>query len=96
MVLRCSKHYNAKGAASCSFLCVWEMFLFVWRPRTQRSSTVPFECLPDPGCYVYHENASKNKQGGLQQLKLEHKVCKIVANAAVKKKCPVHVYTLYS
>ena len=54
-----------------------------------------FERLRDPYCYVYRENTLNNKQGGLRQLKLEHKVIKIVANPAVKEKCPVYIFDLY-
>ena len=47
----------------------------------------------NPDRYIYHENASKNKQGGLRQMRVEHKVVTIIANPSVKEKCPVFCLT---
>ena len=49
--------------------------------------------LPDK--YVYNENSSKNRQGGLAQLKLEHKNVSIIANKDVGCRCHVHLLDRY-
>ena len=41
------------------------------------------------------EKSSKNKQGGLKQLRIEHKVVTIMANKAVGNPCPVFLLDLY-
>ena len=53
------------------------------------------EHLHDPDRYVYHEHSSKNKQGGIHQLRLDHKVVSIVANKAANERCPVFILDSY-
>ena len=51
--------------------------------------------LHDPDRYVYHEHSTRNKQGGIRQLHLDHKVVTIVPNEAAKEKCPVFILDTY-
>ena len=51
--------------------------------------------LKEPDRYVYSEKASKNRQGGLNQTKLEHKTVTITANPTAKERCPVFILDLY-
>ena len=51
--------------------------------------------LESPNRYVYKERASKNRQGGLAQLKLEHKKVTIMANPTSRIRCPVHLLDKY-
>ena len=48
-----------------------------------------FERKLNPDRYVYTENSSKNKQGGIKQMRLDHKVVTIVANPKIGERCPV-------
>ena len=51
--------------------------------------------LESPNRYVYKEKASKNRQGGLAQLKLEHKTVNVMANPTSGIRCPVHLLDKY-
>lgn len=50
------------------------------------------EKLTDPERYLYRENSSKNRQGGLKDMRLEHKSVTIVADPNAGTRC--HVYLL--
>ena len=45
--------------------------------------------------YIYTENASKNRQGGLAQMRLENKCVPIHANPEVRERCHVYLLDLY-
>ena len=49
----------------------------------------------NPDCYQYIENASKNRQGGLAQLHLDHKCVPIYENQAVPERCHVRILDVY-
>ncbi len=49
----------------------------------------------NPDRYMYTENASKNRQGGLNQLKLENKSVPVFATPAAGIRCHVRVLDLY-
>ena len=53
------------------------------------------ERLSDPDRYVYHENSSKNKKGGLRELRLEHKSVSVIAVPDVGERCHVSLLDLY-
>ena len=53
------------------------------------------ERLHDPERYLYRENSSKNRKGGLKELRLEHKSVVIVANPDVGVRCHVYLLDLY-
>ena len=54
-----------------------------------------FERKLNPDRYVYTENSSKNKQGGIKQMRLDHKVVTIVANPKIGERCPVYILDKY-
>ena len=49
----------------------------------------------NPDRYIYTENASKNRGGGLGQLTLEHKTVPIYATPSAGERCHVHLLDLY-
>jgi hypothetical protein len=49
----------------------------------------------EPDKYIYQENSSKNRHGGIGQMRLEHKVVTIVANSTQIPRCPVYILDLY-
>ena len=49
----------------------------------------------NPDRYIYTENSSKNKQGGLQQMRLDHKVVTVVSNPKLGEHCPVYILDKY-
>ena len=51
--------------------------------------------LQSPDRYMYKEKASKNRQGGIAQLKLEHKAVFIFRNPEAGVRCPVHLFDKY-
>uniref|UniRef100_A0A1X7T9L7 Uncharacterized protein n=1 Tax=Amphimedon queenslandica TaxID=400682 RepID=A0A1X7T9L7_AMPQE len=54
-----------------------------------------FQRLQNPNRYVYSENSSKNRPGGLLQTYLSHKVVPIVENPAVGERCHVSILDKY-
>ena len=48
-----------------------------------------------PDRYVYTEKSSKNKQGGVKQMRLGHKVVTVVANPKIGERCPVYILDKY-
>ena len=64
--------------------------------QEQRELSVSqFERGHNPECYIYSENASKNRMGGLLQMRLEHKSVTVVANPDVGSRCHVHLLDKY-
>lgn len=51
--------------------------------------------LTDPDRYLYLEHSSKNRPGGVDQVKLDHKSVTIVANSSVSERCPVFILDKY-
>ncbi len=51
--------------------------------------------LKDPDRYIYTENISKNRAGGLAQLRLEHKQVPVYASSSAGERCHVRLLDLY-
>ena len=51
--------------------------------------------LKKPDRYIYIENSSKNRKGGLQELKLEHKTVPVMADPEAGVRCHVYLLDLY-
>ena len=49
----------------------------------------------NPDKYVYTENVSKNRSGGIRQLKVENKVVPIFATQAAGTRCHVYILDTY-
>ena len=49
----------------------------------------------DPHQYVYTENASKNRPGGVSQLRVENKKVTVVAVPSAGDRCPVFILDVY-
>ena len=48
-----------------------------------------------PDRYVYNENSSKNRKGGLAEMRLEHKSVSTYANPEIGIRCHVYLLDLY-
>ena len=48
-----------------------------------------------PDRYVYNENSSKNRKGGLAEIRLEHKSVSTYANPEISIRCHVYLLDLY-
>ena len=84
-----------RGLLRAVFYTVGKCFCLRGGQEHRNLTISQFERLHDPDSFVYRENASKNKQGGLKQLKMDHKVVEIVTNPVVKERCPVYILDLY-
>ena len=84
---------SSKGLLRAIFYYCGKCFCLRGGQEHRNLSLSQFECLFNPDRYIYREKSSKNKQGGLKQLRIEHKVVTIMANKAVGNRCPV--YSLY-
>ena len=51
--------------------------------------------MADPPRYIYTENASNNRAGGLVQLRVQNKVVPVDAVPEVGNRCHVYVLDLY-
>ena len=51
--------------------------------------------LTDPDRYLYLEHSSKSRPGGVDQVKLDPKSVRIVANSSVGERCPVFILDKY-
>lgn len=81
-----------RGLIRAVFYTVGKCFCLHRDLEHRNLTTSQFEHLKNPVCFVYCENTSKNKQEGLWQLKLEHKVVNIVANPEVKERYLLNLY----
>ncbi|XP_011403268.1 PREDICTED: uncharacterized protein KIAA1958-like [Amphimedon queenslandica] len=48
-----------------------------------------------PDRYIYTENSSKNRKGGLRELRLEHKAVPVMADPEAGVRCHVYLLDLY-
>ena len=83
------------GLVRAAFFVVGKCFCLRGGQEHRQLRLSQLQRLHDPDWYVYHEHSSKNKQGGIQQLRLDHKLMTIVANKAAKERCPVFVLDTY-
>ena len=86
---------NPKGLLRAIFYYCGKCFCLRGGLEHRNLSLSQFERLFNPDRYIYREKSSKNKQGGLKQLRIEHKVVTIMANKAVGNRCPVFLLDLY-
>ena len=84
-----------KGLLRAVFYSCGKCFCLRGGQEHRNLSISQLQRLHDPDRYTYRENASKNKQGGVRQLKMEHKTVTIVANPSVQDRCPVFIIDLY-
>ncbi len=84
-----------KGLVRAAFYYCGKCFCLRGGQEHRELSLSQLERLQNPARYVYRENASKNKQGGIRQIKLEHKVVTITANPSVAERCPVYILDQY-
>jgi hypothetical protein len=80
-----------KGLLRAAFYYCGKCFFLRGGMEHRNLALSQLERLQEPDRYVYRENFSKNKQGGIRQLKLEHKLVTMFANPSVKEKCPVNI-----
>ena len=65
---------NPKGLVRAFFFVIGKTFCLHGGQEHRELKLSQLERLHDPDRYVYYEYASKNKQGGTRQLRLDHKV----------------------
>ena len=83
------------GLLHVVFLYCGKCFCLRGGQEHRNLSLSQLERLYNPDRYIYRENSSKNRQGGLKQLRTEHKVVTIVANEVVGDRCPVFLLDRY-
>ena len=86
---------DPKGLLRAVFFVCGKCFCLRGGQEHRDLSLSQLERAHNPNRYIYHENASKNKQGGIRQMRLQHKVVNIVANPSVKEKCTVFLLDHY-
>lgn len=86
---------NPKGLLRATFFVIGKSFCLRGGQEHRQLKLSQLERLHDPDRYVYYEHASKNKQRGTRQLRLDHKRVSIVANKAAKERCPVFILDTY-
>jgi hypothetical protein len=86
---------NPKALLRAVFFYCGKCFCLRGGQEHRNLSLSQLERLFEPDRYLYREHSSKNKQGGLKQLSMEHKVVTIVANRSVGSCCPVFLIDLY-
>ena len=74
---------DPKGLLHCVFFYNEKCFCLRGGQEHRELRIPQLKRLQNPDRYVYYENASKNRPGGLMQSNLDHKVVSIVANPAV-------------
>ena len=74
MVFWCFKHKESERTSSSVFFVIGKTFCLHGGQEHRELKLSQLERLHDPDRYVYYEYASKNKQGGTRQLRLDHKV----------------------
>ena len=84
-----------KGLLRAVFFICGKCFCLRGGQEHRNLSVSQVKRLTDPDRYVYTENSSKNRPGGLAQVKLDHKSVTIVANTSVGDRCPVSILDKY-
>lgn len=86
---------SPKGLLRAVFFTCGKCFCLRGGMEHRQLSVSQLKRLKNPDRYVYTENSSKNRPGGVTQLKLDHKSVTIVANTSVGERCPVFVLDKY-
>ena len=86
---------SPKGLLRCVFFYVGKSFCLRGGQEHRDLTLSQLKRFKKPDRYIYSEKASKNRQGGLNQAKVEHKTVTIVVNPTAKERCPVFVLDLY-
>ena len=84
-----------KGLLRAAFFVCGKCFCLRGGSEHRNLTLSHFQRLYKPDRYVYRERASKNKQGGLRHLRMEHKVVSIVSDQSAGDRCPLFILDLY-
>ena len=84
------------GLLCAAFYYCRKCFCLRGRDKHRNLSLSKLECLYQPDRYIYRKNASKNRQGGLKEMWLEHKVVTMTTNKGVGNRCPVFLLDTYT
>ncbi len=84
-----------KGLLRAAFFACGKCFCLRGGQEHRNLALSQFKRLEGPNRYIYYENSSKNRAGGVEQVKLDHKAVTIVANPTVKERCPVSILDKY-
>ena len=95
MDIRCFEPSYSKRLTPCCFFYNGKCFCLRSSQEHRDLGNSQLQRLYNPDRYVYKENASKNRQGGIVQMRLEHKSVTIVANPLVGDWCHVFLLDTY-
>ena len=84
-----------KGLLRAAFFVCGKCFCLRGGEEHRALGLSQLQRLKNPNRYVYVENSSKNRPGGLNQMKLSHKSGTIVASDSSGDKCPVFILDMY-
>ena len=84
-----------KGSLRAVFYVCGKCFCLRGGEEHRNLSVHQLKRLADPDCYRYTENTSKNRPGGIEELKSDHKSVMIMANPDVGERCPVSILDKY-
>ena len=84
-----------KGLLRAAFFVCGKCFCLRGGEEHRALGLSQLQRLKNPNRYVYVENSSKNRPGGLNQMKLSHKSVTIVASDSSGDKCPVFILDMY-
>ena len=86
---------NAKGLLRAVFFLNRKNFCLRWWEEHRQLKLSQLKKFTDPLRCAYTENSSKNRSGGLAQMRVKNKVVPIVAVPEAGTRCHVHVLDLY-
>ena len=84
-----------KGLLRAAFFICGKCFCLRGGEEHRNLSVHQLKRLADPDRYRNTENASKNRPGGIKELKSDHKLVMIIANPDVGERCPVSILDKY-
>ena len=79
-----------------AFYCCGKSFCLRGEQEHRSLALSQLKRKEEPNRYIYTENSSKNKQGRINQLRLEHKIVTVVANPTAGERCPVYILDKYT
>ena len=86
---------NSRSLLHAVFYLNGKNFLLTWRRRTEEFKISQLKRLNNPNRYVYTENSSKNRYGGVKQLHIKNKFVPIVTVPELGRKCNVFILDTY-
>lgn len=86
---------NPKALKRAVFFYIGKVFCIRGGEEQRKLGPSNFMRTSEPECYTYVEHSSKNKAGGLAQLRHENKRVPCIAVPDMTPRCLVHLLDLY-